>query len=142
MKRIDEKNTIAAIELGGTQHIVSVGDVIEVNRLDGRVGDKVEIDKVYLVQDDTNTQIGAPTLSFSVTGEIVDHHKGEKIEVMKYKAKSRYRKHTGHRQDLTNLKIVSIGKATAKAKTAVKEAKTAAKEAKTSPKPSKTAKKD
>lgn len=108
------KDIFVIIEIGGTQHIVSVGDEIEINHIEGKAGDKISIDKVYLRQDDKDTDIGNPTLDYTVTAEILEQLKGPKLYVRKYKAKARYRRKYGHRQHLTRLKITKITKAAKK----------------------------
>ena len=117
------KDIFVVIEIGGTQHIVSVDDKIEINRIDGEAGDKIAIDKVYLRQDDKDTDIGNPTLDYIVTAEILEQFKGPKLYVRKYKAKSRYRRTYGHRQHLTRLKITRIAKKPAKSQTKSKSKK-------------------
>ncbi len=140
MKKSDNKNIFAVMELGGSQHIVSVGDVIEVNRVEGKKGEEIVVDKVYLIQNDEKTEIGTPVVNYVVKGEIVAHYKGEKVEVFKYKAKSRYRKSYGHRQDMSRIKVTAIESKKA-AKSAVKsEAKPEAKKAAPKKKAAKTAK--
>jgi len=111
------KDVFVVIEIGGTQHIVSVGHEIDINHIDGKVGDKIAIDKVYLRQDDKDTDIGNPTLDYTVTAEILKQFKGPKLYVRKYKAKARYRRTYGHRQVLTRIKITRIAKKTATTQT-------------------------
>ncbi|MEA3356893.1 MAG: 50S ribosomal protein L21 [Patescibacteria group bacterium] len=117
------KNAFVVIEIGGTQHIVSVGDNIDVNRVEGDVGDNIEIDKVYLLQSDQKTEIGSPELPYVVTAEILEQYKAKKIEVRKFKAKARYRRKYGHRQHMTKLKVTKISaKKVGAKKVAVKKA--------------------
>lgn len=104
------KDSFAVIEFGGTQHMVSVGDVIDVNHIDAKAGDKITIDSVLLMQDKEEVKVGTPTLPLVVKAEVVRHYKGVKIDILKYKAKARYRRSIGHRQFLTELKITGIAK--------------------------------
>lgn len=122
--------------------MVSEGDQIEMNLVKGNVGDKIEFNEVLLVNADTKTEIGTPTLPYVVTGEIVSHEKGEKVEVRKYRAKARYRRVKGHRQELSTIKILKItaGKAAKATATTNKAAEKPAKTTKTATK-SKTTKK-
>ncbi len=114
----------AVIKTGGKQYKVTEGQVIEVEKLEldnqpVQPGSSFVFDEVLLFVDGDNVQIGAPTVEgMKVYADIVEEVKGEKIEVFKYKSKSRYRKHTGHRQKYTQVKINGIGakKATPKAK--------------------------
>ena len=105
----------AIIKNGGHQYKVTEGQVLEVEKLesDGKV---YVFEEVLLVVDGDNVQVGAPTVEgMKVYADIVAEVKGDKIEVFKYKSKSRYRKHTGHRQKYTQVKINGIGvKGTAK----------------------------
>ncbi len=104
------KDSFVVIELGGSQHIVSDGDELVVNHLDGKVGDFVSIDSVLLVQKASKVEVGSPFLDYTVTAEILQQFKGKKIQVRTYKAKSRYRRKIGHRQSLTKLEIGKITK--------------------------------
>lgn len=99
----------AVIKSGGKQYRVSVGETLQVEKLSTEKGEVV-FNEVLLMVEDENVQLGTPTLEgVSVYAEVVAEVKGEKIEVFQYKSKSRYRKHTGHRQQYTQVKIVSIG---------------------------------
>ncbi|MBN1617851.1 50S ribosomal protein L21 [Candidatus Dojkabacteria bacterium] len=95
------------IELGGVQHIVSAQEEITVNKIEGKVGDSISIDKVLLHQDDDKVEIGAPYLTTKLSGEIVKQFKGKKLNMVTFKAKSRHRRRVGHRQMLTTVKIIT-----------------------------------
>ena len=99
----------AIVKAGGHQEKVEVGDVILVNRLDAKQGDTVEF-PVALVVDGSKVTLAAKDLAkVSVKGEVVnDEAKGPKINIMKYKNKTGYKKRQGHRQPLTVLKINGI----------------------------------
>lgn len=113
----------AIIKNGGHQYKVTEGQTIEVEKLESD-GTSYVFEEVLLVVDGDNVQIGAPTVEgMKVYADVVAEVKGDKIEVFKYKSKSRYRKHTGHRQKYTQVKINGIGaKGTAKP-VAVKKSK-------------------
>ena len=99
----------AIIKNGGHQYKVTEGQVIEVEKLDSD-GKTLVFDEVLLVVDGDNVQIGTPTVTgMKVYADVVAEVKGDKIEVFKYKSKSRYRKHTGHRQKYTQVKVSGIG---------------------------------
>lgn len=99
----------AVIKTGGKQYKVTEGQVIEVELLDYE-GSSYVFEEVILVVDGDNVQMGAPTVDgMKVYADIIAEVKGDKIEVFKYKSKSRYRKHTGHRQKYTQVKVSSIG---------------------------------
>ncbi|MGD9711801.1 MAG: 50S ribosomal protein L21 [Thermomicrobiales bacterium] len=99
----------AIIATGGKQYRVGVGDVITVEKLDVEAGATVTLDSVLLIGGDGSTVIGTPLVDgASVTADVVDNFRGEKIIVFKYKPKKRYRRRTGHRQSLTRLAITGI----------------------------------
>ena len=97
----------AVIETGGKQYKVSENDVIEVERLDAKVGDKINL-PVLLLVDGKKVTTGNPVASAQVVAEVLSHGKGDKVVVFKYKAKKNERKKQGHRQPYTELKIVSV----------------------------------
>lgn len=111
----------AVIKTGGKQYKVTEGQIIEVEKLDSD-GKSFVFEEVLLVVDGDKVELGMPTVSgMKVYADVIEEVKGDKIEVFKYKSKSRYRKHTGHRQKYTQLKINGIGvKNTAKAAKAAK----------------------
>ena len=99
----------AVIKTGGKQYKVTEGTILEVEKLDSD-GKIYVFDEVLLIVDGDNVQVGAPTVEgIKVYADVIAEVKGEKIEVFKYKSKSRYRKHTGHRQKYTRVKINGIG---------------------------------
>lgn len=100
----------AVIKTGGKQYKVTEGTVLEVEKLESD-GKTFVFEDVLLVVDADKVEIGAPTVAgMKVYADVVAEVKGDKIEVFKYKSKSRYRKHTGHRQKYTQVKVTSIGK--------------------------------
>ncbi len=98
---------IAVIKTGGKQYLVQPGDVIKVEKLDAKVGDSLQFD-VLMTAEGEDVKLGTPVLSGKVSAEIVAHGRDQKIEVVKYKAKSRYTRRTGHRQFFTKIKIGKI----------------------------------
>lgn len=101
--------TYAVIRTGGKQYRVSEGDVLQVEKLGGQVGDKVTLEDVLLVGGDGEAKIGTPTVpNAKVTGEIVDQTKAKKIIVFKKKRRKSYSRKRGHRQQLTALRITGI----------------------------------
>ena len=97
----------AIVKAGGRQEKVSVGSVVVVDKLDGEVGDTVELEPILLVDGEKITT-AAVGISEKVTAEIVRCEKGPKISIVKYKNKTGYRKRQGHRQKLTRLKVTGI----------------------------------
>ena len=99
----------AVIATGGKQYKVSEGDIVRVEKLDGDVGAKVEIQDVLMVGGGDAPTIGAPILEkATVTGEIVEQGREKKILVFKKKKRKGYKKLQGHRQSYTALKIAKI----------------------------------
>lgn len=97
----------AVIVTGGKQYRVAEGDVIEVEKLDAQVGDKVEF-PVLMTADGENIVAGEQ-VSVKATAEVLGQGKDKKIIVFKYKSKKNVRRKHGHRQPFTKIRIVSIG---------------------------------
>ncbi|MGL4394482.1 MAG: 50S ribosomal protein L21 [Brevinema sp.] len=101
----------AIVEIGGQSHKAEKGSEFLVNLMTSEKGAKVDFDKVTMINDNGNTEIGAPYLSATVEAEIVEPEvKGKKLTVFKYKNKTNYHKKTGHRQKFTLIKILDIKK--------------------------------
>ena len=98
----------AIVRAGGRQEKVAVGDVLEVDRLQGEAGASVQFPALLLVDGDTVTSDATALAGVTVTGEIVAATKGPKITILKYKNKTGYRKKQGHRQKLTVVKVTGI----------------------------------
>jgi large subunit ribosomal protein L21 len=98
----------AVVKTGGRQYRVAVGDVLEVGTLVGQRGDTVNLPAILVVDGDAVTTEAAALAAVSVTGEVVEHTKGPKIKILKYKNKTGYRKRQGHRQGLTRVKVTGI----------------------------------
>ncbi len=96
----------AIIETGGKQYLVSVGDKIQVEKLAGEKDAAVKFDKVLMTFDGTDLKVGKPTVSgAAVEATIIKQGKGDKVHVLKFKAKSKYRRKIGHRQQYTEVVI-------------------------------------
>ena len=138
---------LAIVEIAGLQYKVEQNQKLFVNRLKGEKGDKVSFEKVLLTIDGAIT-VGAPAVEgVSVQAEILDHVQADKVIVFKKKRRKGYKVKNGHRQQLTQIQIVSIGGAdAAKAKKATEKETTeeVVAEEKPAKKPAakKTAKKD
>lgn len=99
----------AIVEIQGKQYRVAVGDIIAVERMDGKAGATVSLDRVFLVSGDKSTKIGTPMVKGAVVkAKILAQEKGEKLEIRRFKSKVRYRRHIGFRPMLTKLEIVSL----------------------------------
>jgi large subunit ribosomal protein L21 len=127
----------AIVEIAGQQFKVEEGKKIFVHRLEAEEGSNVEFDKVLLIEDNGNITIGEPVISnYVVDGVVLDHMRGDKVIVFKKKRKKGYRIKNGHRQNFSQVEIVSIGlkdapkKAVKKAEPKVKAAEEPVKEKK------------
>ncbi len=99
----------AIIQTGGKQYKVEAGDEILVEKLEAAVDAEVEFD-VLLVSDDAGVKVGKPVLDgVKVKGKVVEHGRGKKVIVFKYKPKKNIRTKRGHRQPYTKVEILSIG---------------------------------
>ncbi len=102
---------LVVIQTGGKQYLVKEGDTIRIEKLSDtlKVGDAVSFDHLLLLSDEKETRVGMPHLAdAAVTATIAEVGRGKKIEVVKYKAKSRYFKLRGHRQPYMKIKIAKV----------------------------------
>jgi len=101
----------AVIETGGKQYLLENGDLFDHELIDGvEAGETVTFDKVLLVVDDGEVQVGSPYVDgLKVVGEVREQGRGAKVIVYKYKNKKGYRRKQGHRQGYMKTKITSIG---------------------------------
>jgi len=99
----------AIVDIAGQQFKVSKDDLVQAHRLQGDEGSEVEFDKVLLLSDDKDVQVGAPYVKGAkVTASIVEHKKGDKALVFKKKRRKGYKVLNGHRQPYTTLQIKDI----------------------------------
>ncbi len=99
----------AIIETGGKQYRVEEGSILDVELLPSEAGSQVGFDRVLAVKKDDKLQVGRPYLEGAlVQGKVLDHGKGKKIIVFKFKAKKNYRRKQGHRQPYTRVVIEKI----------------------------------
>ncbi len=96
----------AVVRAGSKQQKVAVGDVIEIDLVDGGVGDSLTLPVVMVVDGDTVTASGLDKAG--VTVEVLGATKGPKIVIQKYKNKTGYKKRQGHRQKYTQVKVTDI----------------------------------
>ena len=101
--------TFAIIETGGKQHKVSPDQKLKIEKVKGDKGAILKFDKVLLSADGDNVKIGTPYVEgVKVEAEIVRHARDKKIIVFRYHSKTRSRKKKGHRQEFTEIKVISI----------------------------------
>ena len=99
----------AVVKAGGKQYRVMLGDLIDVERMPADEGTTIEIGEVLLVSQDGNVTVGSPLVPDArVMGEVQLHGRGKKLVVFRFKAKTRQRKKTGHRQAFTRLLVKDI----------------------------------
>lgn len=99
----------AVIKTGGKQYVVTPNQKLKVEKLEVQ-GEKIEFTDVLLVANDTDVKVGKPTVAgVKVVAKVLSQGKAKKINVIKYKSKSRYQIKKGHRQPFTELLIESIG---------------------------------
>jgi large subunit ribosomal protein L21 len=112
----------AIVRAGGRQEKVAVGDVLEIDRLQAEPGSTVELPVLLLVDGASVTSDKAALAKATVTVTVVAATKGPKIDILKFKNKTGYRKRQGHRQKHTQVKVTGIdtGTSTAKAAKATK----------------------
>src|SRR5205809_681318 len=101
--------TYAIFAIGSRQFKAEHGVTIKVPLLEGEPGSKVTFDRVLLASDGKNVQAGKPLLKGAkVTAEVVRHGKGEKIKIYRFARRTGYRRHAGHRQPFTEVKIADV----------------------------------
>jgi len=101
----------AVIVSGGKQYKVAPNDVIEIEKLEVEAGAKVEFDNVLMFAEGESIQIGTPSLSnIKVKGELVEHGRGDKVSIIKFRRRKHFMKRAGHRQHFSAVKITAIDK--------------------------------
>jgi large subunit ribosomal protein L21 len=98
----------AIVKTGGKQYKVAVGDVVEVEKVSGGVGDSVALPALLVVDGTTVTSDAQALAGVSVAGEVVAHTKGPKLTILRYKNKTGYKRRMGHRQSLTQVRVTAI----------------------------------
>ena len=99
----------AVVKTGGKPYRVAKGDVIRVEKLDAKDGDKITLDEVLMVGETGKSKVGTPLVKgASITAEVVAQARAPKIIVFKKKRRQNYRRKKGHRQDITILRVTDI----------------------------------
>jgi large subunit ribosomal protein L21 len=99
----------AVVRAGGKQYSVREGQLLEVERMAGTEGDRVELNDVLLLSDGDRLTVGTPTVPGArVVAEVLGHARAKKVTIFKYKPKTRYRRKLGHRQPFTRLAVREI----------------------------------
>jgi len=98
----------AIVRAGGRQEKVAVGDVVQIDKVDGEPGSTITLPALLVVDGETVTSDAKALSGVTVSAEVVGATKGPKITIMKFKNKTGYRKRQGHRQKYTEVKITDI----------------------------------
>lgn len=100
---------LAVIKTGGKQYLVSPGDKIKIEKIDGKESEEIIFKEVLLLEKNKKLEIGTPKVKGAkVIGKILKQGKFDKVIIFKYKPKTRYKKKTGHRQPFTEVEIIGI----------------------------------
>jgi large subunit ribosomal protein L21 len=99
----------AVVKTGGKEYRISQGDLIRVEKMEGKVGDQVTMKDILMISDEDKVQVGNPFLTNAViTGEIVQQVRGKKVLTYKMKRRKNYRRTKGHRQTYTYVRVNDI----------------------------------
>lgn len=99
----------AIVEIAGQQFKVQKDQKVYVHRLDAKEGDKLDFDRVLLVDNKGKVTLGAPAIEGAkISVEVLEHVKGDKVIVFKKKRRKGYQKQNGHRQQFTAIKVTGI----------------------------------
>ena len=114
----------AVFATGGKQYRAVTGDILKIEKLDAEKGASVELDQVLMVGEGGDVKVGTPYLKGGkVTATVVEHGRGEKIRILKFKRRKHHMKQMGHRQDYTRIEITGIAASAPKKKASKAKAK-------------------
>ncbi|MBI4054047.1 MAG: 50S ribosomal protein L21 [Candidatus Doudnabacteria bacterium] len=100
---------IAVIETGGKQYLVKAQDKLRVPSLAAEAGTTITFDRVLLLAQDESAQVGTPYVAGAkAEAKVLAHGRADKVLVMKYHSKTRYRRKKGHRQKFTEIQVMKI----------------------------------
>jgi len=132
---------LAIFKTGGKQYAVKAGQILKVEKLEGKKGDKISFKDILAVTENTQNTIGSPLVDGAIVeAKILDQIRDKKIIVFKKRKRQNYRSTQGHRQYLTVLKIESISMGRKKSESKIKESKTITPIKKSAPKKKKVTK--
>jgi large subunit ribosomal protein L21 len=101
----------AVIKTGGKQYRVAAGDKLNVETLRADAGSEIEFDQVLMVGEGDQIDVGSPFLSGArVKARVLEHGRGEKIRIVKFKRRKHYRRQAGHRQNYTRIEITDVAR--------------------------------
>ena len=99
----------AVVKTGGKQYKVEPGTVLSIEKLVAEVGDEVELPVIFVSDGETIEADPAKAAATKVVAKVLDQYKGKKQLVFKFKKRKGYKKLNGHRQQLTRVRIISVG---------------------------------
>jgi len=106
---LEVRPVYAIVETGSKQYCVSPGQLLVVEKVDGDVGETINLDRVLLLFDGKETKVGSPIVSGAkVVSEITQQGRAKKVIVFKFRRRTKYRRKQGHRQSLTHLRVKEI----------------------------------
>ena len=107
----------AVFATGGKQYRATTGDILKIEKLNAEKGTTVQLDQVLMVGEGEDVKVGTPYLKGGkVTATVVEHGRGDKIKILKFKRRKHHMKTMGHRQDFTRIEITGIAAAAPKKK--------------------------
>ena len=99
----------AVIKTGGKQYRVAPQDIIEIEKLTGELGAKIDFVDVLMIGGEGEPRVGAPMIAGAkVTAEVVRQGRGEKVIIFKKRRRHTFRRKKGHRQELTTVRVTAI----------------------------------
>ena len=99
----------AVVDSGGKQYRVEPGGTLVIDRIEAEAGATVTFDRVLLIGDGDSVTVGTPTVSGAVVrATVLEHGRGPKVIVFRFRPKAHYRRRTGHRSELTRLRVDEI----------------------------------
>ena len=99
----------AVVKTGGKQYRITPGEKVKVEQIAADVGAEVVLDQVLMVGEGDSVRVGQPTVAgATVKATVLSHGRGDKVEIFKMRRRKHYQKHQGHRQNYTEIQIVSI----------------------------------
>jgi large subunit ribosomal protein L21 len=107
----------AVFATGGKQYRATTGDILKIEKLNAEKGTTVQLDQVLMVGEGEDVKVGTPYLKGGkVTATVVEHGRGDKIKILKFKRRKHHMKTMGHRQDFTRIEITGIAASAPKKK--------------------------
>lgn len=103
------RTMIAVIQTGGKQYLVKEGDTVRIEKVAVEPGASFAVETLLIADEQGDAfEVGTPVLSTKTQVEVLEQGRADKISVVKYKAKSKYRRRVGHRQSFTKIKITKL----------------------------------